>query len=55
MYMTHIMVFIYFGWFDRRMDAYGTAGNLAVVDFASPLPPPSPPPCGMDSNRASCG
>lgn len=33
MYMTHIMVFIYFGWFDRRMDAYGTAGNLAVVAF----------------------
>jgi peptidoglycan/LPS O-acetylase OafA/YrhL len=33
MYMTHIMVFIYFGWFDRKMDAYGTAGNLAVVVF----------------------
>jgi peptidoglycan/LPS O-acetylase OafA/YrhL len=33
MYMTHIMVFIYFGWFDRMMDAYGTAGNLAVVAF----------------------
>jgi peptidoglycan/LPS O-acetylase OafA/YrhL len=33
MYMTHIMVFIYFGWFDRRMDAYGIAGNLAVVAF----------------------
>jgi peptidoglycan/LPS O-acetylase OafA/YrhL len=33
LYMTHIMVFIYFGWFDRRMDAYGTAGNLAVVAF----------------------
>jgi peptidoglycan/LPS O-acetylase OafA/YrhL len=33
MYMTHIMVFIYFGWFDRKMDAYGTAGNLAVVAF----------------------
>ena len=33
MYMTHIMVFIYFGWFDRRMDAYGTAGNLAIVAF----------------------
>lgn len=33
MYMTHIMVFVYFGWFDRKMDAYGTPGNLAVVAF----------------------
>lgn len=33
MYMTHIMVFIYFGWFDLRMDKYGVAGNLAVVGF----------------------
>jgi peptidoglycan/LPS O-acetylase OafA/YrhL len=33
MYMTHIMVFIYFGWFDRGMDAHGMAGNLAVVIF----------------------
>jgi peptidoglycan/LPS O-acetylase OafA/YrhL len=33
LYMTHIMVFIYFGWFDRRMDAHGIAGNLAVVAF----------------------
>ena len=32
-YMTHIAVFIYFGWFDRWMDQYGTAGNLAVVVF----------------------
>ncbi len=31
LYMIHISVFIYFGWFDQRMDAYGTAGNLAVV------------------------
>jgi peptidoglycan/LPS O-acetylase OafA/YrhL len=31
--MTHIMVFIYFGWFDRRMDAYGISGNVAVVAF----------------------
>jgi peptidoglycan/LPS O-acetylase OafA/YrhL len=31
--MTHICVFIYFGWFDRAMDSYGTAGNLAVVGF----------------------
>ena len=33
MYMVHIMVFVYFGWFDRRMDAYGVAGNLTVVAF----------------------
>lgn len=33
LYMTHIFVFIYFGWFDVKMDAYGTAGNLAVVVF----------------------
>jgi peptidoglycan/LPS O-acetylase OafA/YrhL len=33
MYMTHVMVFIYFGWFDQRMDAYGIPGNLAVVAF----------------------
>ncbi len=33
MYMTHIMVFVYFGWFDLRMDAYGLIGNLAVVAF----------------------
>ena len=33
LYMTHIMVFIYFGWFDARMDKYGIPGNLAVVAF----------------------
>ena len=33
LYMVHIMVFIFFGWFDLRMDPYGTAGNLAVVAF----------------------
>ena len=33
LYMTHIMVFIYFGWFDARMDRHGTPGNLAVVAF----------------------
>jgi len=32
-YMIHIMVFIFFGWFDLRMDRYGFAGNLAVVAF----------------------
>ena len=31
LYMTHIFVFIYFGWFDVKMDAHGIAGNLAVV------------------------
>jgi peptidoglycan/LPS O-acetylase OafA/YrhL len=33
LYMIHIMVFIYFGWFDRKMDAYGTVGNLVIVAF----------------------
>jgi peptidoglycan/LPS O-acetylase OafA/YrhL len=33
LYMTHIMVFVYFGWFDARMDRHGIAGNLAVVAF----------------------
>jgi len=33
LYMIHITVFIYFGWFDLRMDHYGMAGNLAVVAF----------------------
>jgi peptidoglycan/LPS O-acetylase OafA/YrhL len=33
LYMIHIMVFVYFGWFDARMDHYGIAGNLAVVAF----------------------
>ncbi len=33
LYMTHIMVFVYFGWFDRHMDPHGIAGNLAVVAF----------------------
>ena len=32
-YMTHISVFIYFGWFDLKMDPYGIPGNLAVVVF----------------------
>ncbi len=33
LYMIHIAVFIYFGWFDLKMDRYGIAGNLAVVAF----------------------
>jgi peptidoglycan/LPS O-acetylase OafA/YrhL len=31
--MIHIAVFIFFGWFDLRMDRYGIAGNLAIVAF----------------------
>jgi peptidoglycan/LPS O-acetylase OafA/YrhL len=33
LYMTHISVFIYFGWFDDRMNRYGIPGSLAVVAF----------------------
>jgi peptidoglycan/LPS O-acetylase OafA/YrhL len=33
LYMIHIMVFIFFGWFDLKMDAYGIRGNLAIVAF----------------------
>jgi peptidoglycan/LPS O-acetylase OafA/YrhL len=33
LYMIHISVFIYFGWFDLRMNRYGVAGNLAIVAF----------------------
>jgi peptidoglycan/LPS O-acetylase OafA/YrhL len=33
LYMIHISFFIYFGWFDLRMDRYGIPGNLAVVAF----------------------
>ncbi|HEX4757887.1 MAG TPA: acyltransferase [Terracidiphilus sp.] len=33
LYMTHISIFIFFGWFDLREDRYGIAGNLAVVAF----------------------
>jgi len=33
LYMIHISIFIYFGWFDARMDRYGILGNLAVVAF----------------------
>ena len=33
LYMIHISVFIYFGWFDLKMDRYGIPGNLAVVAF----------------------
>ena len=31
LYMTHIMVFVYFGWFDARMNSRGFTGILAVV------------------------
>jgi peptidoglycan/LPS O-acetylase OafA/YrhL len=33
LYMTHISIFIFFGWFDLRQDQYGIAGNLTVVAF----------------------
>jgi peptidoglycan/LPS O-acetylase OafA/YrhL len=33
LYMIHIAVFIFFGWFDLRMDPYGIPGNLTVVAF----------------------
>jgi peptidoglycan/LPS O-acetylase OafA/YrhL len=33
LYMIHIMVFVYFGWFDLHMRPYGVAGGLAVVAF----------------------
>lgn len=33
LYMTHIMIFIFFGWFDLRMDSHGIEGNLAIVAF----------------------
>jgi peptidoglycan/LPS O-acetylase OafA/YrhL len=33
LYMCHIAVFIFFGWFDLRMDRFGILGNLAVVAF----------------------
>jgi len=35
LYMAHISVFIFFGWFDAKKDkaGYGIAGNLAIVAF----------------------
>ncbi len=33
LYMIHISIFIYFGWFDLRMDRFGMAGNVAIVLF----------------------
>jgi len=33
LYMTHIIVFVFFGWFDKSMESYGAAGILAVVAF----------------------
>ena len=33
LYMSHIAVFVYFGWFDAKMNNYGMEGNLAVVAF----------------------
>jgi peptidoglycan/LPS O-acetylase OafA/YrhL len=31
LYMTHIAVFIFFGWVDLLLDKYGVVGNVAVV------------------------
>jgi peptidoglycan/LPS O-acetylase OafA/YrhL len=31
LYMTHIIIFIYFGWFDLHLSPYGMAGNLTIV------------------------
>jgi peptidoglycan/LPS O-acetylase OafA/YrhL len=33
LYLIHIMTFVFFGWFDVKMDPYGTIGNLTVVAF----------------------
>ena len=33
LYMIHISIFIFFGWFDAHMDRFGIAGNLTVVGF----------------------
>jgi peptidoglycan/LPS O-acetylase OafA/YrhL len=33
LYMTHIGTFVYFGWFDARMNSDGIPGNLVVVAF----------------------
>ncbi len=33
LYMIHIMIFIFFGWFDLKMDPFGIPGNLAIVGF----------------------
>jgi peptidoglycan/LPS O-acetylase OafA/YrhL len=31
LYMIHVMVFVFLGSFDLRMNPYGIAGNLAIV------------------------
>ena len=33
LYMIHISVFIFFGWFDLKMAPFGVAGNLTIVAF----------------------
>jgi peptidoglycan/LPS O-acetylase OafA/YrhL len=33
LYLIHISVFIFFGWFDLRMTPYGIAGDLTIVAF----------------------
>ena len=31
LYMFHVTVFVFLGWFDLYMNRYGMAGNLAIV------------------------
>ena len=33
LYMTHIMVFVFFGWVDVKLGQFGVSGNLAIVAF----------------------
>lgn len=33
LYMTHIMVFVFFGWVDDKLSPYGVNGNLGIVAF----------------------
>ncbi|MGB6729101.1 MAG: acyltransferase [Terracidiphilus sp.] len=33
LYMIHIAVFVFFGWFDLQMNSHGMAGDLAIVAF----------------------
>ena len=51
LYMFHIMVFVFLGWFDFRMDRYGMAGNLAIVALRWWPPPPLPQRFGTASSQ----
>jgi peptidoglycan/LPS O-acetylase OafA/YrhL len=33
LYLTHIMVFVFFGWVDDKLNPYGVMGNLGIVAF----------------------